>query len=199
MTPSAGGHTSAVAEPRDSLSWVHAVVVGRKVAIAPRQTGKASALLALRDLLNTGAEGDYRCVYVNVEPARTAREDVARAMRNILNGISRQARMTVGDAAAGEIARSLDVAGDPDGALGEFLALWCEADPRPLILLYALGSRPPAPPARPAPSASACTSASPCPPPSRLPGPTLNSVVPGGQLHNAGVFKIRKSYLTAVK
>ena len=35
---------------------------------APRQTGKTSALLALRDLLN--AESEYRCVYVNVEAAR---------------------------------------------------------------------------------------------------------------------------------
>ena len=43
---------------------------------APRQTGKTSALLALRDLLNGGAEGDFRCVYVNVEGAQTAREDV---------------------------------------------------------------------------------------------------------------------------
>ena len=32
---------------------------------APRQTGKTSSLLALRDLLND--EGLYRCVYVNVE------------------------------------------------------------------------------------------------------------------------------------
>ena len=32
---------------------------------APRQTGKTSVLLTLRDLLN--AEGAYRCVYVNVE------------------------------------------------------------------------------------------------------------------------------------
>ena len=31
---------------------------------APRQTGKTSALLALRDLLNGGAHGPYRCVYV---------------------------------------------------------------------------------------------------------------------------------------
>ncbi len=38
---------------------------------APRQTGKTSALLALRDLLNGGSVGDYRCAYVNVEPART--------------------------------------------------------------------------------------------------------------------------------
>ena len=40
----------------------------------------------------------------------------------------------------------------------------------------------------------ACTSVSPCPPPSRLPGPTLSSLAPGGQLHNSGVFKIRGSY-----
>ncbi|MDE0373139.1 MAG: hypothetical protein OXI73_11425, partial [Rhodospirillales bacterium] len=37
---------------------------------APRQTGKTSMLLALRDLLNGGAEGDFRCVYVNVETAQ---------------------------------------------------------------------------------------------------------------------------------
>ncbi len=48
---------------------------------APRQTGKTSALLALRDLLDSGAEGDFRCVYVNVEAAQAVREDVRRAMR----------------------------------------------------------------------------------------------------------------------
>jgi len=36
---------------------------------APRQTGKTSILLSLRDLLNNGAASDYRCVYVNVEAA----------------------------------------------------------------------------------------------------------------------------------
>ena len=34
---------------------------------APRQTGKTSALLALRDLLNGGTQGGFRCVYANVE------------------------------------------------------------------------------------------------------------------------------------
>ncbi|MCY4633793.1 MAG: hypothetical protein OXG04_04665 [Acidobacteria bacterium] len=41
---------------------------------APRQTGKTSALLALRDLLN--GRGDYRCVYANVESGQSARENV---------------------------------------------------------------------------------------------------------------------------
>ena len=51
---------------------------------APRQTGKTSALLALRDLLEAGGAGDYRCVYVNVEAAQAVGEDVERAMRVIL-------------------------------------------------------------------------------------------------------------------
>ena len=48
---------------------------------APRQTGKTSALLALRDLLNSGTEGSFRCVYANVEAAQAAREDTEQAMR----------------------------------------------------------------------------------------------------------------------
>ena len=53
---------------------------------APRQTGKTSALLALRDLLN--AEGTYRCVYVNVEAAQAMREDVERATQVILGQLA---------------------------------------------------------------------------------------------------------------
>ena len=44
------------------------------VLYAPRQTGKTSALLALRDLLNQ--VGAHRCVYANVETGQTARGDV---------------------------------------------------------------------------------------------------------------------------
>ena len=41
---------------------------------APRQTGKTSALLSLRDLLNQS--DDCRCVYTNVEAGQAARDDV---------------------------------------------------------------------------------------------------------------------------
>ena len=57
---------------------------------APRQTGKTSALIALRDLLNSGEVGDFRCVDVNVEVGQVARDDTARGMRAILG--SRGAR-----------------------------------------------------------------------------------------------------------
>ena len=60
---------------------------------APRQTGKTSLLAgALRDLLNSGVEGAYRCVYVNVEGAQAAREDVARAIRAIMSRMASRAR-----------------------------------------------------------------------------------------------------------
>ena len=61
---------------------------------APRQTGKTSALLALRDLLN--AEGIYRCVYVNVEGGQAMREDVEQVMRTILATLASRARLTLG-------------------------------------------------------------------------------------------------------
>ena len=39
---------------------------------APRQTGKTSALFALKDALN--ASGEFRCAYANIEAAQTSRE-----------------------------------------------------------------------------------------------------------------------------
>ena len=64
---------------------------------APRQTGKTSALIALRDLLNRGEAGDFRCVDVNVEVGQVARDDMARGIRAILSGLAMSARR-VGDA-----------------------------------------------------------------------------------------------------
>lgn len=46
---------------------------------APRQSGKTSTLLALRDWLN--ANGGYRCVYASFETGQSAGEDVERALR----------------------------------------------------------------------------------------------------------------------
>ena len=59
---------------------------------APRQTGKTSALIALRDLLNSGAAGNFRCVDVNVEGAQVARDDVARGIRAILASLAENAQ-----------------------------------------------------------------------------------------------------------
>ena len=99
---------------------------------APRQTGKTSALLALRDLLNE--EGNYRCVYVNIEGAQAMREDVERAMQVIVGDLASWARVTLGDEFLTEnwsgIFNQFGA-----GALREALTRWTQADPKPLVLL----------------------------------------------------------------
>ncbi|WP_420441523.1 AAA family ATPase [Candidatus Palauibacter sp.] len=102
---------------------------------APRQTGKTSALLALRDLLNGGTEGAYRCAYINVESAQTAREDVGRAMKAIALQIAGEAEDTLNDAATAEAALRFDGAGSPDGALWALLRTWSKTAETPLVLL----------------------------------------------------------------
>ena len=102
---------------------------------APRQTGKTSALLTLRDLLNGGAAGDYRCVYANFEVGQAGREDTARVMRALLGELARRARLTLGDRTPdGLRGAALETEG-ADGALVDVLSRWAEADPRPLVLL----------------------------------------------------------------
>ena len=100
---------------------------------APRQTGKTSALLALRDLLNDGAAGDLRCVYVNVEVAQALREDMDRAIRVIVGQIASRAR-SQGDTFLYESWQEI-CAGFGEAALQEALTLWAEASPQPLVLL----------------------------------------------------------------
>ena len=102
---------------------------------APRQTGKTSALLALRDLLNGGTAGDYRCVYANVEAGQAMRENVAEGMRTVLSQFALRASLTLGDDSLERICRrAMDSAG-PGGALSVALSRWAAADRTPLVLL----------------------------------------------------------------
>ena len=102
---------------------------------APRQSGKTSVLLALRDLLNSGSVGDFRCVYASLEAGRTAGDDIERATRDALSVLRRQARTTLGDESLAELAAEALRTAGPGDALAETLARWAEADARPLVLL----------------------------------------------------------------
>ena len=99
---------------------------------APRQTGKTSALLALRDLLN--AEGSYGCVYVNIEGAQALRGDVEQAMQVILGELASWARSTLGDEFLTDTWSDI-LAKFGAGALSEALTRWSAAAPKPLVLL----------------------------------------------------------------
>ena len=76
---------------RFDLEKILALIAQKKYFVlhAPRQTGKTSSLLALQDKLNVGEQ--YRVVYVNVEVGQSAREDVAAAMRAILEQLALEA------------------------------------------------------------------------------------------------------------
>ncbi len=100
---------------------------------APRQTGKTSALLMLRDLLN--AEERYRCVYANVEVGQAGREDTQRAMQAILGELALRARQALQDELVEEIWFDALQRYGPDGALRQVLNRWAVADPTPLVLL----------------------------------------------------------------
>ena len=101
---------------------------------APRQTGKTSALIALRDLLNSGEAGNFRCVDVNVEVGQVARDDTARGIRSILGSLAENAQ-ELGDDYPEEVWPDILAKVGPDDALKRLLARWCRADPTPLVLL----------------------------------------------------------------
>ena len=102
---------------------------------APRQTGKTSALLALRDLLNSGAQGEYRCVYANVEAGQAMRGNVAEGMRTVLSQFALRASLTLGDDTLERVCRNAMNSAGPGGALSLMLSRWAAADRRPLVLL----------------------------------------------------------------
>ena len=122
---------------RIDLDTVLGLVRDKKYFVlhAPRQTGKTSALLALRDLLNGGAAGDYRCVYANVEAGQAMRENVAEGLRTVLAQLAFRASVTLHDETLENLWPALLERVGPGQALHQALARWSMADPRPLVLL----------------------------------------------------------------
>ena len=100
---------------------------------APRQVGKTSFLLALTEYLNES--GQYACLYVNVEAAQTAREDVYRGIRAILAEMSNRFRQFLGDTWFGETwPEVLRTVGGEIG-VNQMLSLWAERSAKQTISL----------------------------------------------------------------
>ena len=68
---------------------------------APRQTGKTSCLLALRDYLNE--QGDYIAVYANVEAGQAARNNVEEVIRSTIGTIAERTGTVLGNEVAWNI------------------------------------------------------------------------------------------------
>ena len=102
---------------------------------APRQTGKTSALLALRDMLNADNDGGYRCAYANLESARAAGSELQDVMRGVLGALASDAIESFGDEFLEQTAFGVLNRMGPAIALRESLRRWARQDPRPLVLL----------------------------------------------------------------
>ena len=100
---------------------------------APRQTGKTSGLLALRDKLN--AEGNVYAVYANIEAAQAARNNVQRGIFAILarncdaHGVTPLAKKSF-------VLFINDFLNDgaPESALNELLKEMCKLLDKPFVL-----------------------------------------------------------------
>ncbi len=99
---------------------------------APRQSGKTSCMLALRDYLNR--EGNYTAFYMNVETGQTARSDVGRGMKAIISEFAFQSDLTIKDGSLRDkINRYLEDYG-PDAALKMVLSDICKSLSHPVVL-----------------------------------------------------------------
>jgi len=100
---------------------------------APRQTGKTSCLLALADYLNR--EGKYKCLYVNVEMAQAARENINEGIRIILGEAASRAGFFFKDTLLEEICHNVLKERAEAGALNEALTRWSEKSSKPSVIL----------------------------------------------------------------
>ncbi len=101
---------------------------------APRQSGKTSCLLALRDKLN--AEDKYICIYANIESARGAKDDLNLAISAIINELSGGIEDVVGyDTGYEELGNEFNSTILATARLNKFLRKLSIKFDKPLVLL----------------------------------------------------------------
>lgn len=98
---------------------------------APRQTGKTSCLLALRNYLNQ--KGNHKAVYVNVEAGQAARNDVQRVIHAVIDAITLEYRLLEGDHLADKIRDAVQPLSF-DTMLTEYLTRLSQALSKPFVL-----------------------------------------------------------------
>jgi hypothetical protein len=124
-------------DPMARLDWedVRYLIDAKKYFVlhAPRQTGKTSTLLAMMDVLNQS--GDYNALYINVEPAQSARSDVARGMKTILGGMVEGAAIYLNDTRLRAWRPEIWETHGADGALQALLSRWAQENTKPIVLM----------------------------------------------------------------
>ena len=121
---------------RFDLEEIEQLIYQRKYFIlhAPRQTGKTSCLLALRDYLN--ARGEFIAVYANVEAGQAMRNQVDEVVKATAGTIAAEARLVLKSELPNDVLRKVVRDENTTGSnmLTTFLTALCEALDRPLVL-----------------------------------------------------------------
>ncbi len=100
---------------------------------APRQTGKTSALLALRDHLNES--GLYVAIYANIEGGQALRNDVRGVVGAVLDVIASEAASVVGDDTPRRLKKQVTESSVSEASwLTQYLEALSVALPRPVVL-----------------------------------------------------------------
>jgi AAA-like domain len=99
---------------------------------APRQTGKTSCMLALRDYLNETSE--YQAVYANVETAQVARDNVDSGIQTIMGAIASRLRSDAFNSLLVDEWTTIFHKFGSAQALNEMLGYWAEHTNKPIVL-----------------------------------------------------------------
>ncbi|MEA1933930.1 MAG: ATP-binding protein [Thermodesulfobacteriota bacterium] len=100
---------------------------------APRQTGKTTCMLALMAYLNK--EDRYHVLYINVEAAQAAREDVYKGIRAIANEVGERAELYLDDNSLKETWPDILNSYGENSALNNLLTYWSKNSSKPVVLI----------------------------------------------------------------
>jgi hypothetical protein len=125
--------------PMHRINWpeLSSLICAQKYFIlhAPRQTGKTSLLINLMHFLN--AQGQYRALYVNVEAAQAARNDVVAATTSMVQALESAADFYWPDfQAAVQAAREQLLITASGEGVRRLLQTWSRLSNKPLVIFF---------------------------------------------------------------
>ena len=100
---------------------------------APRQTGKTTSMLALMKYLNK--EGRYHALYVNVESAQTARENVYKGIQTVMNEIGVRAELYLDNNSLKKTWPEILNSYGEHSALNNLLTYWSKNSSKSVVLV----------------------------------------------------------------
>lgn len=119
---------------RIDLPEVEMLVAQQKYFVlhAPRQTGKTSCLLALRDYWN--ARGDFYAVYVNVEAGQASRNQKDEVSRHVVHAIAERMCVVTENGMPMDLYQEVSENTPTDSYITTYLRRLCGTLDRPLLL-----------------------------------------------------------------